>query len=96
MSSSKEINIEAVALSLTLGPLSPASSNLKDNNLACLQLLDSTTSVLPIKWDQISKSLLSEARSLALKQKGEKKIDEPEILACLRGSPISQDSQNKK
>lgn len=49
MSLSKEINTEAVALCLTLGPLGPASSNLKDNNLACLQLLDSTDSVLPIK-----------------------------------------------
>ena len=49
MSLSKEINTEAVVLCLTLGPLGPASSNLKDNNLACLQLLDSTNSVLPIK-----------------------------------------------
>lgn len=49
MSLSKEINTVAVALCLTLGRLGPASSNLKDNNLACLQLLDSTNSVLPIK-----------------------------------------------
>lgn len=49
-------------------PLGLTSSNRKDNNLACLQLLDSTNSMLTIKWDQLSKSLLSEARSLALKR----------------------------
>ena len=89
MSLSKEINTEAVVLHLSLRPFGLASSNLKDNDLACLQLLDSTKSTLPIKWDQISKSLLPEARSLALKQKSEKKIDESETLACLLGYLIS-------
>lgn len=49
MSLSKEINTEAVVLHLSLSPFGLASSNLKDNDLACLQLLDSTKSMLPIK-----------------------------------------------
>lgn len=49
MSISKDIKTEVVVLHLSLSPLGHTSSNLKDNDLACLQLLGSTEFVLPIK-----------------------------------------------
>lgn len=49
MSVSKDIKTEVVVLHLSLSSLGHTSSNLKDNDLACLQLFGNAEFVLPIK-----------------------------------------------